>query len=1118
MNRELTLVMMVSTPVLAISMGILAKVQASLTENELKAYAKAGGVAEEVFSSVRTVMAFGGQKKEIDRFQDNLTFAKKAGIKRGMATGIGAGLVWGIIYASYALAFWYGISLILAACDDNNYTSSDLLIVFFSVLIGAMQIGQAAPYMEAFSVARGAAATIFSIIDRVPPIDSSSVEGSVPDEVVGKISFRDVHFNYPSRPDVKILQGISFDVLPGQTVALVGTSGCGKSTCIQLLQRFYDPLQGSVAIDGNDVKELNLGWLREQIGMVGQEPVLFGTTIGENIRYGRDGVSEEEMERAAKAANAHDFIQRLPLKYETLVGERGAQLSGGQKQRVNIARALAIEPRILLLDEATSALDTQSESVVQKALDRARQGRTTIIVAHRLTTIKNADRIIVMKDGVIQVNTFCLLKLINYKLFMRLQEDGTHEKLMAKEGIYYQLVVSQQGGVPDSKTDKYDDDSDFESDEEESVEKAKSWIPEDKEDILEKVSLAGSHPFGRNSIRNARSSVAPSIVSMTEKTEVTLMEIMRMNKQEWPYITVGVIGSAIVGLSTPIYAILFSEVMGVLTPGGSQEEQDAKREEGNFYSLMFLILGIVVGFAAFAQSFSFSVAGESLTSRLRGLTFQAILKQEIGWFDRDTNSVGALCARLSGDAASVQGATGSRIGVLFQALTTMIASIVLSLYFQWKLGLVAMTFVPLLLVATYFQAKIIMGQSALERDGLQKSAKVAMEAIANIRTVASLGKERQFHTIYMDSLRRPHQQALKKSWVRGAIFGFASSIPMFAYATTMYYGGWLVAHECLDFTAVFKVSESLLFGTQMIGQAVAFAPNYNKAKVAANRIFGLLKRVPQIDASSPDGLVLQNVQGNTEFDKVRFRYPTRKDAQVLQGLSLNVRAGQTVALVGHSGCGKSTCIQLLERFYDPNSGEVKLDGQDINPVNISSLRSQMGIVSQEPILFNLTIAKNIAYGDNSRVVPMDEIIEAARKANIHTFIQSLPNGYETIVGERGTQLSGGQKQRVAIARALVRNPKILLLDEATSALDSESEQVVQMALDAAREGRTCITIAHRLSTIQNADNIIVINQGTIKEQGTHEELIRLGGLYFELCSVQGIVLKPVISEVEEAAL
>lgn len=395
--------MMVSTPVLAIAMGILAKVQSSLTENELKAYAKAGGVAEEVFSSIRTVMAFGGQHKEIDRFQENLVYARKAGIKRGMATGVGAGLVWGIIYASYALAFWYGISLILAACDEGAYSSSDLLIVFFSVLIGAMQIGQATPYVEAFSVARGAAANIFAIIDRVPPIDSSSNEGLVPDGVEGKVSFRKVFFNYPSRPDVKILQGIDFDVSPGQTVALVGTSGCGKSTCIQLLQRFYDPLEGSVCIDGKNVKDLNLGWLREQIGMVGQEPVLFGTTIGENIRYGRDGVSQEEMERAAMMANAHSFIEKLPLKYDTLVGERGAQLSGGQKQRIAIARALVRHPRILLLDEATSALDTQSESVVQKALDKARQGRTTIIVAHRLTTIKNADRIIVIKDGVIQV-------------------------------------------------------------------------------------------------------------------------------------------------------------------------------------------------------------------------------------------------------------------------------------------------------------------------------------------------------------------------------------------------------------------------------------------------------------------------------------------------------------------------------------------------------------------------------------------------------------------------------------------------------------------------------------------------------------------------------------------
>lgn len=695
---------------------------------------------------------------------------------------------------------------------------------------------------------------------------------------------------------------------------------------------------------------------------------------------------------------------------------------------------------------------------------------------------------------------------------------------MAKRGAYYQLVVAQQGGKDgDKKVTNLDDpDPDYGS-EEDDVSVGQDWLPEDKDDVAETISLAGSHPLAvRGSIRRRKSTkrssldeepeVVPAIAwaagdDQPVEVDVKLLDIMKMNKPEWPIILMGVIASAIVGMSTPVYAILFAEVMGVLSPGGTEEEQLEKREKGNFYSLMFLILGIIVGFAAFLQSFCFSIAGESLTSRLRGLTFQSILKQEIGWFDQDSNNVGALCARLSGDAASVQGATGSRIGVLFQAFSTMVASVILALYYEWRLGLTALCFVPLLLVSTYFQAKIIMGQSALERDGLQKSAKVAMEAISNIRTVASLGKEKEFHSIYMDSLRGPHQQALKKSWVRGFIFGFASSLPMFAYASTMYYGGWLVVNDPLNvpYPDVFKVSESLLFGTQMIGQAVAFAPNYNKAKVAANRIFALLRRVPLIDASSPLGDRLSNVDGNVSFEKVEFRYPTRKNVQVLQGLSLAVRAGQTVALVGHSGCGKSTCIQLLERFYDPDAGQVQLDGHDILPLNIGYLRSQMGIVSQEPILFNKTIGENIAYGDNARLVHMDEVIEAARKANIHSFIQSLPQGYDTMVGERGTQLSGGQKQRVAIARALVRNPKILLLDEATSALDSESEKVVQVALDAAREGRTCITIAHRLSTIQNSDNIIVINQGVIEEQGTHNELLLRKGLYYDLCSIQGIV-------------
>lgn len=401
--------------VFAISGGVVAKIQAQMAEKEMKAYAESNGIAEEVFGAVRTVLAFGGQKKEVQRFQESIQIASKAGIRRGLVTGIGNGLYWAIFYASYSLAFWYGMNLIFNSCSGGTkYDTTSLLVVFFSVLTGAMTIGQVTPYVEAFSVARGAAASIFSVIDRVPIIDSLSPAGITPGQcTTGSISFENINFSYPVREQVTILRNTSFSIAPGETVALVGASGCGKSTCIQLIQRLYDPHSGHVKIDGTDVKQLNLAWLRSQLGVVGQEPILFGMTIGQNIQYGKEDASMEDIIRSAKEANAHDFIMKLPKKYDTEVGERGAQLSGGQKQRIAIARALISNPKILLLDEATSALDTQSESVVQQALDKARLGRTTVIVAHRLSTIRNVDRIIALKDGRVEVrfNSFSFASL-----------------------------------------------------------------------------------------------------------------------------------------------------------------------------------------------------------------------------------------------------------------------------------------------------------------------------------------------------------------------------------------------------------------------------------------------------------------------------------------------------------------------------------------------------------------------------------------------------------------------------------------------------------------------------------------------------------------------------------
>ena len=551
-------------------------------------------------------------------------------------------------------------------------------------------------------------------------------------------------------------------------------------------------------------------------------------------------------------------------------------------------------------------------------------------------------------------------------------------------------------------------------------------------------------------------------------------------------------------ISFRIYAVVFGEVMGLL----ALTNDDSVQTKRNFFTYMFLVIAVGAGLGAFLQTFAFSVAGERLTFRLRTLSFQAILRKNIGWFDLQENSVGSLCARLSNDASAVQGATGARIGFLLQVSISIIFAVSLSLFYDWKLALASAVFVPIVLLAAILETKIGMGQN--DNKALETSSKIASEALSSIRTVASLGKEDAFHASYMKSLLLSFKQSRRRSPIRGLVFGIANNVTTFASIVSMSYGGYLIQNEDLDYKTVFIIGEALIFGMEMIGQTLAFTPNFGKAKIAAGRIFELLDQKND-SKDNPQSSFPDFVEGKIEFDDVTFTYPTRPNVSILNGMSAVMLPSKTVAIVGPSGCGKSTVIQLIQRFYDPESGSIKLDNHHLNSMPQDSLRRNIGIVSQEPALFDRTLAENIAYGtDNYRPVTTAEIIEAARKSNIHTFIQSLPMGYETKVGQRGAQLSGGQKQRVAIARALVRNPKVLLLDEATSALDSESEKVVQEALNVASQGRTCISIAHRLSTIQHADIILVVNQGRVLEQGKHDDLIQLKGMYHQLWTVQGL--------------
>ncbi|WWC92101.1 uncharacterized protein L201_007055 [Kwoniella dendrophila CBS 6074] len=1085
-------------PVIIVSGAIMMTAMSKFGTVALEHVAKAGTLAEEVVGSIRTVQAFGKQKVLGQKFNDHIELSRKTGRKGALIEAAGLGTMFFSIYSAYALAFFYGAILV----TQGHANSGVVINVFMSVLIGAFSMAMAAPELAAVAKARSAAAKLFTTIDRIPSIDSASPAGIKPETVHGEISFENVKFHYPSRPNVPILKGLTTTFQAGKTFALVGASGSGKSTVVSLVERFYDPIQGTIKLDGKEIKSLNLKWLRQQIGLVSQEPTLFGTTVRGNVEHGLIGsrwehVSDAEkfelVKKACVDANAHDFIMKLPNGYDTMVGERGMLLSGGQKQRVAIARAIVSDPRILLLDEATSALDTQSEGIVQDALDKAAMGRTTITIAHRLSTIRDADRILVMGGG-------------------EILEQGTHNELLANEdGSYAALVANQklaQEAAEDALKVVPPEDQILASASAprpaDSPIKEKDGFPDLKRAMTGR-SLASAALDDINAQRDLEALEADKLPS-SFKMYARLLKLNAAQKKLYIFAGIGAIAS---GMVYPALAILFGYALADFQIQDTQPNwQSALKHALNNKALYYFITALCAWFATYIQVVGFSSTGWDLNATLRKESFRAVLRHDIGWFDRDENSTGAVTSNLAENPQKVQGLFGVTLGTIVQSCATLIGGCIIGLCYGPLLALIGIACIPLLVSGGYIRLKVVVLKDQKMKKLHASSAHLASEAAGAVRTVASLTREEDVDRIYSEALKEPMRVNFRTSMKSQALFAASQGITFCIIALVFYVGALWIISGRYSTNHFFTVLTSVIFASMQAGNVFTFVPDASKANSSAASIFRLMDNLPEVDPDSPSGIHLNhnNVQGHIRIEDVHFRYPTRPGVRVLRELSIDVPAGTYVALVGPSGCGKSTTIQLLERFYDPLIGRITLDGVDIKDLNVAKFRDQVALVSQEPTLYAGTVRFNILLGANKPVeqVTEEEIIKACKDANIYDFIMSLPDQFNTEVGGKGSQLSGGQKQRIAIARALIRNPKVLLLDEATSALDSQSEKVVQEALDKASRGRTTIAIAHRLSSIQHSDQIYYFSEGKVAEHGTHQELLAKKGGYYELVQMQNL--------------
>ncbi|MBZ6230198.1 ABC transporter ATP-binding protein [Streptomyces olivaceus] len=922
--------------------------------------------------------------------------------------------------------------------------------------------------------ARAGTERVLELIDTEPAIkDGTKV---LPADAPATVEFDDVAFGYDTdgedgRP---VLDGLSFEIRAGETLAVVGSSGSGKSTVSLLLPRFYDVRRGAVLVGGHDVRELTLDSLRAAVGLVPEDSFLFSDTVRANIAYGRPDATDEEVEAAARAAQAHGFIGDLPDGYDTTVGEHGLTLSGGQRQRVALARAILTDPRLLVLDDATSAVDARVEHEIHEALKQVMRDRTTLLIAHRRSTLGLADRIAVLDRG-------------------RLADLGTHEELQERSALYRRLLTDpdELGGVSPGHTrpaEKLEDTSvrdelDAEFDAERGV-TPRLWTgdrtPKD-------AALAGTPATPELLAQVDALPPADGTPDVDEARAVRPEESYGLRRLLAGFRTPLLISLALVAVDAGMGLLLPVLIRHGIDEGVTQLALGAVWAA----SLLGLLAVLAQWTAQTGEIRMTGRTGERILYSLRLKIFSQLQRLGLDYYERELT--GRIMTRMTTDVDALSTFLQTGLVTAFVSVVTFFGILVALLVIDVQLAFVVFATLPPLIIATYFFRRASVKAYELARERVSTVNADLQESVAGLRIVQAFRREHDGGRRFAERSDGYRQARIRGQWLISIYFPFVQLLSSAAAAAVLIVGGARIDNATLTTGALvaYLLYIDLFFApVQQLSQVF---DGYQQASVSLGRIQELLREPASTrTADRPRGVT--SLRGEIAFEDVHFRYGDEEEA--LTGIDLRIPAGQTVAFVGETGAGKSTLVKLVARFYDPTGGRVTADGQDLRALDLTAYRHRLGVVPQEAYLFPGTVRDVIAYG---RPDATDAQVEAAARAvGAHEMIATLTGGYLHEVAERGRNLSAGQRQLIALARAELVDPDVLLLDEATAALDLATEAQVNHATDRIAGRRTTLVVAHRLTTAARADRVVVMADGRVAEDGTHDELLALGGRYARL--------------------